>query len=112
VSRRSTIFFFALAIIILFFLGGAVIAFSDAIFLSEKTEILLPSEETLVLDGPYYLLSREDMETATLALEAKPILETALDKSEKNVIFYSITVGSGALILGVLVGLVIGLVIR
>lgn len=53
------------------------LSFSDAIILPPQTVITWPDGKTELLPASFFLLTRSDMETATLAMESLPIREKA-----------------------------------
>lgn len=71
--------------ILLFVIGivstmTTIAAWSDAILLPQGTTIAIPGSMLSVLDGPYFLLTRPDMEIALLAMETVPIREAQIAK--------------------------------
>jgi hypothetical protein len=78
-------------IVVLLFLGGVVIASSEAKVLPAGTLIIMPDGEHITLDAVGFLLTRDDMERATTALAQQPVdaktildLQTLSDKQERE----------------------------
>jgi hypothetical protein len=56
---------------------------AEVVVLSAGTEIRPVGETTMILDSPHFLLTRADMETATLAMETVEIQKEAAERYEK-----------------------------
>jgi len=69
-----------LVIITLLLLAGTSSTKADALLLPPGTAIEIPGKEVSVLDAPYFLLTRPDMEKAVLAMETIAIREKQIEE--------------------------------
>ena len=89
---RENRLFFVVAILILLTVAGIVVSHSEAKVLPAGTVITFADGTTQTLTATGFLLSREDMNAATVALEEKPVdakeildLHSLSDKQQKSI---------------------------
>jgi len=102
----------ALAVLLSLTLAAGSIA-AEVQVLPAQTAISMPGKPVAVLDEPHFLLDREDMEKATLAMETVPIRDeqiAALTDSYTARVKLDTQVTVGATIVGFIVGLLFGVI--